>query len=667
MATTLQESSRQRKLIYLGIIVALFTIGTFGWRGVDSALTGKPARWTVTGRANELELRELDQGNPELAGATVRLILTGSRGLAVCGLWLATIEKQRRHEWSQVELLVRSVTKLQPYFLTPWLFQSWNLAYNVSVESDRTKDKFFYIARGIELLAEGDRINRNNPDMRFWIGFYYLNKFGVADEANTLRSLFQLSCIDPLERDPRRFRPGGPGSAINLDQFEQFCKEHPQLVRRLREFLRCNRPDDVIDFLADNYKVPSRYEEGENSLTATGQTKRLPPERQFPTLPPYFSDEEPTGDSELRDDFDNYQAGRAWMAYGQKPLPPPTRLPGPTPRDNEYDRTKYRIPRAPMLVIFRQYPARSQTYVGERLAKEGWYEEDGWAIDDRKTGANRWFPDEVVRVGVGRAWAAEAWGKAHQMWKQHGENNGLLLDVSELVQYEKQAAEFRKRMGLGEYDIPPDTLPEDASPELKELHKAAIIIRFYKLNRDTSNFPRFYYGSLAEMQPDIIKARRAIYDAKQLSDAAEPEAAINRYLDGFNLWVKALSRRDSSGAFIYKDFRSDPILQEDLYEKQLAYINLVSEHRSLTLVPAQLLSDSLLEGAIAQAGGSVGPLPLSAIRQLVPNTRLLPLGLVGPFDGLHPDGTPWVQPEARDRARQRQAGLRPQQPAAVPN
>jgi hypothetical protein len=284
MATTLQESSRQRKLIYLGIIVALFTIGTFGWRGVDSALTGKPARWTVTGRANELELRELDQGNPELAGATVRLILTGSRGLAVCGLWLATIEKQRRHEWSQVELLVRSVTKLQPYFLTPWLFQSWNLAYNVSVESDRTKDKFFYIARGIELLAEGDRINRNNPDMRFWIGFYYLNKFGVADEANTLRSLFQLSCIDPLERDPRRFRPGGPGSAINLDQFEQFCKEHPQLVRRLREFLRCNRPDDVIDFLADNYKVPSRYEEGENSLTATGQTKRLPPRTAVPDL-----------------------------------------------------------------------------------------------------------------------------------------------------------------------------------------------------------------------------------------------------------------------------------------------------------------------------------------------------------------------------------------------
>src|SRR5260221_105746 len=87
--------------------------------------------------------------------------------------------------------------KCQPHFLPPWLFQSWNLSYNVSVESDRVRDKYFYIGKGIQLLAEGERANRvrcteprpsdrlepyevGHPDMRYWVGFYYMNKFGTS-------------------------------------------------------------------------------------------------------------------------------------------------------------------------------------------------------------------------------------------------------------------------------------------------------------------------------------------------------------------------------------------------------------------------------------------------------------------------------------------------------
>ena len=136
---------------------------------------GVAPAWTITRQADELELRELSQGDPDLIGSTVRLVLTGSRGVAVTALWAAAIDRQMRHEWNELELLVRSLTKLQPHFLTPWLFQSWNLSYNVSVESDRVKDKYFYISRGIELLAQGERLNRDHPDMRFWIAFYYQN------------------------------------------------------------------------------------------------------------------------------------------------------------------------------------------------------------------------------------------------------------------------------------------------------------------------------------------------------------------------------------------------------------------------------------------------------------------------------------------------------------
>src|SRR5262249_52013603 len=160
--------------------------------------------------------------------------------------------------------------KLEPHYITPWLFQSWNLAYNVSVESDRIRDKYFYITRGIQLLAEGEKQNKNNPDLRFSMGFYNQHKISLSDEGNTLRCLYEMSCIDPLERDPGpnpknaralRSEESNGNVAIDMNQFERFCKRYPMLVRRLREQLRYEAPRDMVDFLADNQKIPSRYED----------------------------------------------------------------------------------------------------------------------------------------------------------------------------------------------------------------------------------------------------------------------------------------------------------------------------------------------------------------------------------------------------------------------
>ena len=135
-------------------------------------------------------------------------MLTGSRGFAVAYLWHSAIEKQKRNDFHELEKRIGAVTQLQPHFITPWIFQSWNIAYNVSVEMHGSGDMYYYIARGIELLAEGERRNSHtirhpvvgerklgSPDIRYQIAFYYQNKFGVSDQVEVLRCLFQLSCI----------------------------------------------------------------------------------------------------------------------------------------------------------------------------------------------------------------------------------------------------------------------------------------------------------------------------------------------------------------------------------------------------------------------------------------------------------------------------------------
>src|SRR5262249_17641653 len=265
----------QRKFIYFGLIVALFT-GSLLFR-----------KMVINAKAEELRLRSVDQGEVALTDTAMQLSLGGLRGLAVTSLWLTAIEHQKRHEGSELEAAVRSLTQLQPHYVSPWLFQSWNLAFNVSVECDRSRDKYFYISRGIQLLAEGERKNRGNehqdpelrspanPEMRYYVGFTYQLKIGQGDEKRTLRSLFDLSCIDPNQRRPEPFqalfkeadelqaqleglrserRKTGPagkekasqaeeGVSKRLDavrkelftRFREFCEAHPRLVRPLRE------------------------------------------------------------------------------------------------------------------------------------------------------------------------------------------------------------------------------------------------------------------------------------------------------------------------------------------------------------------------------------------------------------------------------------------------
>ena len=147
-------------------------------------------------QAYRLQLREESRGEVELTSSAVRLMLTGSRGMAVTFLWYTAMDKQKRGEYHELELLVKSITKLQPYFITPWLYQSWNISFNVAVECDRPRDKYYYISRGLKLLAEGERRNRGagkdsgnadpgrivfpgNPEMRHYMGFFYQLKIGT--------------------------------------------------------------------------------------------------------------------------------------------------------------------------------------------------------------------------------------------------------------------------------------------------------------------------------------------------------------------------------------------------------------------------------------------------------------------------------------------------------
>jgi hypothetical protein len=609
MASPFQQRARQRKFLYAGLILVLFT-ASWVWR-----------RYAVEVQATDLALREGSRGEVELSGSLVRLSLTGSRGLATCILWNSAIERQKKNQWNELELLVRSLTKLQPYFITPWHFQSWNLAYNVSVMSDKISDKFFYITRGIELEAEGERQNRDNPDMRFWVGFYTQNKIGQSDETNVMRSLFQLSTIPPNERDPGRFRTVVDGKTVfNWDEFEKFCEQHPQLVRRLREGVRreskgenlrqftCESADRVVDFLADNWRGPSMYEEA--ALTPAGEAWEPKPDKlrpvfdRFPMLPPprtpeppqhLFAANELTYLSPLGDDVDPFTIARAWYGYAQEPIPDPDRLPGST-KDFE-DRLRQRRPKHMTTLLFRNQPARAQSHVAERLQQEGWFDDTGWPIRD-------WFRDRDNKFQYGKPGerpavvgrrarnkdekdspvivegAVAAWTAAYDRWDEHGKFNHLLYESeAKGVNLEKQAEEFA--------DSQTPKLPKGAPPPLKqrdrmtaeelELYDAYRFVWEYNFYRNLSNFASHYKRADVERKAPTQQARKTFYDAESLRvfEAANSRS-MEKYLlpEGLKLWRQVLLSD--------KEFRDADLIQEQTFEYYWKFLNLYRDEYGKT-------------------------------------------------------------------------------------
>jgi hypothetical protein len=716
-----QQKIARRKVLYLGVILGLFTVSML-WRGVipiplsgsgkDGAVNrfaDRVASRTVLSRAAGLELREVEQGEADLEGTAFNLALVGSRGLVVAYLWSSAIEKQKRNDFHALEDAVQRVTKLQPHFITPWIFQSWNIAYNVSVEMQGSGDMYYYIARGIDLLAEGERRQGRtdpetgrrlgSPDMRHQIGFYYQNKFGVSDNKEVLRCLFQLSCVPPDDRNPDDYLTAD--GEVDREKFRRFCEAYPHLVRRLRgedrravaadaagqrridEALKCERAEDVVAFLRANQDVPGRFKYKRELAAA---------DKQFPALPPRFAEGQGEAHPEMEagDDFTAYKAARAWFQYSMVPVPDNPLdqngkpLPARTPQAGEYDAVKYRVPRQPMLILFRQYPARAQSYQGEMEQYEGWFDGAGWRVDDPAAGrANWWFPPadpgaakplDVV-VGTGRAWSLDEWRKAAEMWAVHGERFGLEVEPGRMEAYRQLAGNYA---GGG---LPPDPAPGQLDdPAFKARYQAACAVFFYRQNRQVTNFPFFLASATAEARPATVQARKTLFEAEQARKLGNKAEAVRLYRDGLEQWKRVLLGDPAFHGYAGEpDLRTDKT-QEETFAYELSYLRLlVQDDEGVRKRADELAREAAARArlmpfpfpAAAAAGGLGARDSVEEFRWHVAEREVSPMSQpMGVKDGVPANDArydkPWVRADVKDAVRQQQNVLRKSAPMEQP-
>ncbi len=105
------------------------------------------------------------------------LLMGGLRGIAVDFLWARAIARNEEKKYYELLTINNLIAKLQPNFPAVWIFQAWNMAYNIAHEWDAPQNKWKWIHNGLNFAKKGAMKNPDSGDLFFELGYMYLHLF----------------------------------------------------------------------------------------------------------------------------------------------------------------------------------------------------------------------------------------------------------------------------------------------------------------------------------------------------------------------------------------------------------------------------------------------------------------------------------------------------------
>ncbi|HVU26968.1 MAG TPA: hypothetical protein VHG71_04440 [Verrucomicrobiae bacterium] len=167
-------SARAKKIILLVVIAALL----FSSGQLQKSLNHDRAQLGLT------RVEPLENAPPMLAFTTVAL--GGFRGLISNFLWIRANDLQQDDKFFEAVQLASWITDLEPHFPQVWIFEAWNMAYNISIKFKDFPERWRWVENGFELLRDKGLVY--NPDeisMYQQLGWIFQHKIGQnLDDAN---------------------------------------------------------------------------------------------------------------------------------------------------------------------------------------------------------------------------------------------------------------------------------------------------------------------------------------------------------------------------------------------------------------------------------------------------------------------------------------------------
>ncbi len=155
------------------VIVALLASSVLA---VQLTASGSRARLGYTDTAVE--------GQPPQVAAGIAM--GAFRGIFVNFLWIRANQLKEDGRYYEAMDLSKAITALQPRFPQVWAFHAWNMAYNISVNSQTNQERWRWVSNGINLLrSEGTVHNPNDLLVHKELAWIFLHKVGAyMDDAN---------------------------------------------------------------------------------------------------------------------------------------------------------------------------------------------------------------------------------------------------------------------------------------------------------------------------------------------------------------------------------------------------------------------------------------------------------------------------------------------------
>lgn len=176
----------RNKMIYLGLIIVLiFPIYLLSQPASENSVGG----YLEHQRTQTVDLKDLGEIN--MAAETMRLGTFGMDGIAQLILWQKADDYKKKKEWTKLAATLNQLIVLNPHLESVWRFQGWNLAYNISVENDNYRDRYFWVKKGVSFLERGTAYNPLSIRLTWDVGWTTSQKISKSDERKYFRQLYR--------------------------------------------------------------------------------------------------------------------------------------------------------------------------------------------------------------------------------------------------------------------------------------------------------------------------------------------------------------------------------------------------------------------------------------------------------------------------------------------
>ena len=136
--------------------------------------------------------------------SAVLVAMGGSRGVVSEVLWWRIADLQRQNRYAELVPLTDLLVTLDPASADTWVYNAWNLTYNISAAHHDDAEKWRWVKRGIELLERGLRAAPQAEPILRQLGWIFEDK--IAGSADTSAAYYRahLAAL-PLPADANAF------------------------------------------------------------------------------------------------------------------------------------------------------------------------------------------------------------------------------------------------------------------------------------------------------------------------------------------------------------------------------------------------------------------------------------------------------------------------------